>query len=112
MGVQPASNIAWRSNCIAAIAPNAKTHTPKMPRTGELEEGRRGWKKCGCLIHVSGTLGGKFNRRQTDKADWDEAKALVALWERPLHGTARPRLSSRFRRLPRLHPDASALTAR
>ena len=51
-------------------------------RTGEFEEGRRGWKKCGCLIHVSGTLGGKFNRRQTGKADWDEAKALVALWEK------------------------------
>jgi hypothetical protein len=44
--------------------------------------GRRGWKKCGCLIHVSGTLGGTFNRRQTGKSDWDEAKALVALWER------------------------------
>ena len=51
-------------------------------RTGEFEEGRRGWKKCACLIHVSGTLGGKFNRRQTGKTDWGEAKALVALWEK------------------------------
>ena len=55
---------------------------PEDARTGEFEEGRRGWKKCGCLIHVSGTLGGKFNRKQTGKADWDEAKALVALWEK------------------------------
>ena len=55
---------------------------PEDARTGEFEESRRGWKKCGCLIHVSGTLGGKFNRRQTGKADWDEAKALVALWEK------------------------------
>ena len=50
-------------------------------RTGQFEEGRRGWKKCACAIHVSGTLGGKFSRRQTGTADWDEAKALVALWQ-------------------------------
>ena len=50
-------------------------------RSGEFEEGRRGWKKCACLIHVSGTLGRKFNRKQTGKSDWDEAKALVAAWE-------------------------------
>ena len=50
-------------------------------RSGEFEEGRRGWKKCACLIHISGTLGGKFNRKQTGRSDWDEAKALVASWE-------------------------------
>src|SRR2546427_13093411 len=54
---------------------------PEDIRSGEFEEGRRGWKKCACLIHVSGTLGGKFNRKQTGKSDWDEAKALVASWE-------------------------------
>ena len=55
---------------------------PEDARSGEFEEGRRGWKKCACLIHVSGTLGGKFNRRQTAKSDWGEAKALVASWEK------------------------------
>ena len=50
-------------------------------RSGEFEEGRRGWKKCACLIHVSGTLGGKFYRRDTGKVDWDEARAVVAVWE-------------------------------
>jgi hypothetical protein len=35
-------------------------------------------KNAACLIHVSGTLGGKFNRRQTGTADWDEAKSIVA----------------------------------
>jgi integrase len=54
---------------------------PEDSKSGEFEEGRRGWKKCACLIHVSGTLGGKFNRRQTGKSDWGEAKALVAIWE-------------------------------
>src|SRR5439155_22357809 len=50
-------------------------------RSGEFEEGRRGWKKCACLIHASGTLGRKFSRKQTGKSNWDEAKALVAVWE-------------------------------
>src|SRR5580658_9476561 len=50
-------------------------------RTGEFEEGRRGWKKCACLIHAAGTLDGKFNRRQTGKSDWDEAKAVASEWE-------------------------------
>jgi integrase len=50
-------------------------------RSGEFEEGRRGWKRCACLIHCSGTLGGKFNRKQTSKSDWDGAKAVVASWE-------------------------------
>ena len=54
---------------------------PEDTRSGEFEEGRRGWKKCACLIHVSGTLGGKFTRKQTSKSDWAEAKALVATWE-------------------------------
>jgi hypothetical protein len=54
---------------------------PEDARSGEFEEGRRGWKKCACLIHVSGTLGRKFNRKQTGKSDWDEAKAPVASWE-------------------------------
>ena len=50
-------------------------------RSGEFEEGRRGWKKCACLIHASGTLGGKFSRRCTGKSDWDEAKVAAAGWE-------------------------------
>jgi hypothetical protein len=32
-------------------------------RTREFEEGRRGWKKCACLIHASGTLNTKFSRK-------------------------------------------------
>lgn len=50
-------------------------------RTGHFEEGRRGWKRCACLIHASGTLAGRFSRRQTGKTDWDEAKAVAAVWE-------------------------------
>ena len=54
---------------------------PEDSRSGEFEEGRRGWKKCACLIHASGTLDGKFRRTQTGKSDWDEAKTLVSSWE-------------------------------
>src|SRR5438128_7971486 len=54
---------------------------PEDARTGQFEEGRRGWKKCACLVHASGTLAGRFNRRQTGKVDWDEARAVAAAWE-------------------------------
>src|SRR5438552_1445970 len=50
-------------------------------RSGEFEEGRRGWKRCGCLIHAAGTLSGKFNRKQTGKVHWDEARAVAAAWD-------------------------------
>lgn len=65
---------------------------PEDSRSGEFEEGRRGWKKCSCLIHVSGTLGGKFNRKQTGKSDWDEAKAVVAVWEDSDSWDAKPKV--------------------
>lgn len=55
---------------------------PEDFMSGEFDETRRGWKKCACLIHISGTLGGKFKRRQTGKSNWDEAKAVAALLEK------------------------------
>jgi hypothetical protein len=55
---------------------------PEDARTGEFEEGRRGWKRCACIIHAAGTLQRKFKRRQTGQTDWDAAKALAAAWKR------------------------------
>lgn len=55
---------------------------PEDLRSGEFDETRRGWKKCSCLIHASGTLGGKFKRKQTGKTSWEEAKAVAATWEK------------------------------
>jgi integrase len=55
---------------------------PEDFRSGQFEEGRRGWKKCGCQIHASGTLNGQFRRKYTGKTDWDEAKAVAAHWEK------------------------------
>jgi integrase len=54
---------------------------PEDSRSGEFDESRRGWKRCACLIHASGTLGGKFRRKQTGHANWEEAKAVAAAWE-------------------------------
>ncbi len=50
-------------------------------RNYEADELRRGWKKCRCPIYAAGTLGRKFNRKNTKKITWAEAKAVVAQWE-------------------------------
>jgi hypothetical protein len=96
---------------------------PEDARSGEFEEGRRGWKRCACIIHVSGTLSGKFNRKQTGKSDWDEAKAVAEGWEkagswtrgvpgsqhRDCDSRARPyRADSDFNRNPTQSPSAIA----
>lgn len=47
----------------------------------EADELRRSWKNCTCPIYVSGTLGARFRRKNTERATWDEAKSLVHTWE-------------------------------
>jgi integrase len=54
---------------------------PEDLRSGEWEERRKGWKRCNCVIHISGTLGGKFSRRSTGRSTWDEARAHLAQLE-------------------------------
>lgn len=49
--------------------------------TYEADEIRRSWKNCLCPIYASGTLGGKFKRRNTERTAWTDAKAVVAGWE-------------------------------
>lgn len=46
-------------------------------RSSELEERRKGWRRCDCLIHVSATISGKFGRRATDSADWERAREFA-----------------------------------
>jgi hypothetical protein len=50
-------------------------------RNYETDELRREWKKCRCPIYAAGTLGEKFNRRNTRQSTWSEAKAIAAQWE-------------------------------
>jgi integrase len=59
--------------CKAGRAPDS--------RTGEFEERKKGWKRCGCSIFASGTLKGKFKRRSAGVATWDEAKSAIADWK-------------------------------
>ena len=49
--------------------------------TYEADELRRTWKKCVCPIYASGTLAGKFKRRNTETTGWDQAKAVVSNWQ-------------------------------
>ena len=54
---------------------------PEDSKSGQFEEGRRGWKRCACRIHATGTIAGKFRRLSTGCRTWDEAKAVVSGWE-------------------------------
>jgi integrase len=54
----------------------------KDSRSGEFEERKKSWKRCDCQVFASGTLGRKFSRHCTEKTDWDEARAVAALWEK------------------------------
>jgi hypothetical protein len=54
----------------------------KDSRSGEFGERKKNWKRCDCLIFVSGTLGGKFKRRSTEKSNWDDARAMATQWEK------------------------------
>jgi hypothetical protein len=49
--------------------------------TYEADELRRGWKKCYCPIYASGTLSGRFNRKNTERTAWIDAKAVAADWD-------------------------------
>src|SRR5438045_2037940 len=47
----------------------------------ESDEGRRGWKRCTCMIHASGTIAGAKNRKSTGAFMWNEARAIALKWE-------------------------------
>ena len=49
--------------------------------SGEFAERARGWKRCACVIFVSGTLAGRFSRKCTGATSWDEARAYSAAIE-------------------------------
>jgi len=49
--------------------------------TYEADELRRTWKQCFCPIYASGTLNGRFRRRNTEQKRWPDAKTVVATWE-------------------------------
>src|SRR5580704_15042043 len=69
---------------------------PEDVRTRQFEEGRRGWKRCACIIHVAGTLGKNFNRRQTGETDWERARAVADACKGRFVGPRNPPASAAF----------------
>lgn len=73
--------------------------------SGEFEERARGWKRCACVIFVSGTLAGRFKRKRTGATTWDEARAYSAAIEAVGNWSGQPVLAAPA-------PDAPATPAR
>lgn len=63
---------------------------PFDSRSGEFEERKRAWKRCGCLIFASGTLAGKFSRRCLNTSDWDKAREIARGYEESGSWVAQP----------------------
>jgi site-specific recombinase XerD len=54
---------------------------PEDSRSSQLEENRKGWKRCACKIHVSGTIAGKFARKNSGTHVWEEASQIAHAWK-------------------------------
>jgi integrase/recombinase XerC len=65
---------------------------PEDLRSGEWEERRRGWKRCNCSIHLSGTLDGKFSRKATSTSDWLEARRIADEYEKAASWNGTPKV--------------------
>lgn len=61
---------------------DCKAGHPEDSRSSELEERRKGWKRCECDIFGTGTFTtGKRKRRSTGRWEWEAAQAISAQWE-------------------------------
>ena len=67
-----------RINLYRRHKPNCVGGHPWQSRSSELEERRKTWKRCDCVIHFSATIGGKFGRKATTTTDWDEARSYAS----------------------------------
>jgi integrase len=59
-------------------------------RSGEFNERKKGWKRCACVIFVSGTLDRKFARKAAGTADWAEAHRVAETYSKAASWTGRP----------------------
>src|ERR1700684_168668 len=60
---------------------DCKAGHPEEHLSSEFDERKKGWKRCECLIFVSGTLARKYRRQSTGKWEWEDAKTVIALLE-------------------------------
>lgn len=68
-----------------------ESQRPEDSRSSEREERRKGWgRKCGCKIHLSGTLDGKFSRKAAGTSDWLEAHRIAEAYEKAGSWTGKP----------------------
>jgi integrase len=67
-----------RVNLYRRHKPNCVGGHPWQSRSSELEERRKTWKRCDCVIHFSATIGGRFGRKATTTTDWDEARSYAS----------------------------------
>lgn len=54
-------------------------HAPDS-RSSKSDENKPKWKHCSCPIYASGTLGGKFDRRNTKETDFVAAQNVANVW--------------------------------
>jgi hypothetical protein len=62
---------------------DCKAGHPEDHFSSEFDERKKGWKRCECPIAAAGTLAGKYRRQSTGKWEWEDAKAVVAVWVNP-----------------------------
>jgi hypothetical protein len=56
---------------------DCKASHPEDSKSSDLDERRKGWKRCQCPIFATGSLQGKFRRQSTGKWEWGDAKAVA-----------------------------------
>ena len=54
---------------------------PRWSTSGEFQERKKSWKRCGCPIIAAGSLAKVRRKRTTGRLDWDEARQVADRWE-------------------------------
>jgi hypothetical protein len=67
----------WHSTLYRRHRQGCEGGHPADLRSGEFDERKKGWKRCACVIFVSGTLDRKFARKAAATADWAEAHRIA-----------------------------------
>lgn len=60
---------------------DCKSGQPEDSLSSELDERKKGWKRCDCPLTASGTLASRYQRQSTKQWEWEPARAVVARWE-------------------------------
>jgi site-specific recombinase XerD len=61
---------------------DCKAGHPEDFKSSDLEERKKGWRRCECPILMSGSLAKQFRRQSTGKWEWGDAKAVAEALEK------------------------------